>query len=165
MPSSASADMEPIDLTLDDDIEIYRQPKRAKTNDGDDSDDDLRSSRSQSRLLFQRRRPLRSPIWIKTKIFSSPSIRDRSEAACLITSASFKVNGTCLCLSSARPECPESCNLSPLPHRRSGMSTCHMSGRIAECIPSKRSFMHPRKHRTATIATAGSQHEASLISP
>lgn len=38
MPSSASAGMEPIDLTLDDDVEIFRQPKRARRNDSDDSD-------------------------------------------------------------------------------------------------------------------------------
>ena len=30
--------MEPIDLTLDDDVETHRQPKRARRNDGDDSD-------------------------------------------------------------------------------------------------------------------------------
>ena len=38
MPSSDSAGMEPIDLTLDDDVEIFRQAKRARRNDGDDSD-------------------------------------------------------------------------------------------------------------------------------
>lgn len=30
--------MDPIDLTLDDDVEVYRQPKRARTNNGNDSD-------------------------------------------------------------------------------------------------------------------------------
>ena len=154
MPSSASAGMEPIDLTLDDDVEMYRRPKRARRNDGDDSDVEVVDE------------PVLAPV-SASQAAEEPQL-DQDEDI-LITKHTGQVQGWW-----SYHKCPfqvEWHMFGPLfsssrvtrvmpfeslvPHRRSGMSTCLMSGHSAECIPSKR-IVHPRMHRTAAIATATS---------